>query len=800
MSPTVEQLYKIQEAGFDYIQIHGTLEKAVYEADTIPIIRAVNISDNNNADKTDNIINTVKEQTALHRNNPNVLGLRADVVEQRITDTLETNYMPYAMSVIVSRAIPEIDGFKPSHRKLLYTMYKMGLLNGARTKSANIVGQTMRLNPHGDAAIYDTMVRLSKGYGALLHPFVDSKGNFGKVYSRDMAWAASRYTEAKLSAICTELFRDIDSDTVDFIDNYDNTMKEPALLPTTFPNILVSANQGIAVGMASQLCGFNLGEVCDTTIAYLKNPDCDLTETLLAPDFPTGGEVICDVDALREIYSTGRGGVKVRARWRYDKKENLIEVYEIPYTTTTEAIMDKVAELIKAGKVREITDMRDETDLNGLKLTIDLKRGTDPDKLMQKLMKSTTLQDTMSCNFNVLIAGMPRVMGVRELLDEWCAWRTECVRRRVYFVMSKKKDKLHLLKGLKRILLDIDKAIRIIRETEAEADVVPNLMIGFGIDQVQAEYVAEIKLRNINKEYILKRVEETSALQDEIEDLEDILARPARVKKIIVTELEDVRKKYAEPRRTGIVYGHEVEEYTEETTVDDYAVSVFLSREGYFKKITPASLRMNAEQKYKEGDALAQSFETSNAAEVMFFTDRCQVYKSRLSDFDDTKASALGDYLPARLGMDEGESVVYMVLPGDYRGWMLFFFENGKAAKVELSAYRTTSNRRKLTGAYSDKSPLRTALCLREDCELAVYSTEPRVLVFSTALLGSKTTRATQGVAVLTLKKKFTLDYACPAEATGIANLARYRARSLPAVGALLKVEDSDEKQISLMD
>ena len=744
--------------------------------------------------------NEKKEQTALHRNNPNVLGLRADVVEQRITDTLETNYMPYAMSVIVSRAIPEIDGFKPSHRKLLYTMYKMGLLNGARTKSANIVGQTMRLNPHGDAAIYDTMVRLSKGYGALLHPFVDSKGNFGKVYSRDMAWAASRYTEAKLSAICAELFRDIDSDTVDFIDNYDNTMKEPALLPTTFPNILVSANQGIAVGMASQLCGFNLGEVCDTTIAYLKNPDCDLTETLLAPDFPTGGEVICDVDALREIYSTGRGGVKVRARWRYDKKENLIEVYEIPYTTTTEAIMDKVAELIKAGKVREITDMRDETDLNGLKLTIDLKRGTDPDKLMQKLMKSTTLQDTMSCNFNVLIAGMPRVMGVRELLDEWCAWRTECVRRRVYFVMSKKKDKLHLLKGLKRILLDIDKAIKIIRETEAEADVVPNLMIGFGIDQVQAEYVAEIKLRNINKEYILKRVEETSALQDEIEDLEDILARPARVKKIIVTELEDVRKKYAEPRRTGIVYGHEVEEYTEEITVDDYAVSVFLSREGYFKKITPASLRMNAEQKYKEGDALAQSFETSNAAEVMFFTDRCQVYKSRLLDFDDTKASALGDYLPARLGMDEGESVVYMVLPGDYRGWMLFFFENGKAAKVELSAYRTTSNRRKLTGAYSDKSPLRTALCLREDCELAVYSTEPRVLVFSTALLGSKTTRATQGVAVLTLKKKFTLDYACPAEATGIANLARYRARSLPAVGALLKAEDSDEKQISLMD
>ena len=744
--------------------------------------------------------NEKKEASIRHRADPNVLGLRADVVEQRITDTLETNYMPYAMSVIVSRAIPEIDGFKPSHRKLLYTMYKMGLLTGARTKSANIVGQTMRLNPHGDAAIYDTMVRLSKGYGALLHPFVDSKGNFGKVYSRDMAWAASRYTEAKLSAICGELFRDIDSDTVDFIDNYDNTMKEPALLPTTFPNILVSANQGIAVGMASQLCGFNLGEVCETTVAYLKNPDCDLTETLLAPDFPTGGEVICDADALREIYATGRGGVKVRARWRYDKRENLIEVYEIPYTTTSEAIMDKVAELIKAGKVREITDMRDETDLNGLKLTIDLKRGADPDKLMQKLMKSTTLQDTMSCNFNVLIGGMPRVMGVRELLEEWCAWRTECVRRRVYFVMSKKKDKLHLLKGLKRILLDIDKAIRIIRETEAEAEVVPNLMIGFGIDQVQAEYVAEIKLRNINKEYILKRVEETSALQDEIEDLEDILDRPARVKKLIVTELEDVRKKYAEPRKTGIVYGHEVEEYVEESAVDDYPVSVFLSREGYFKKITPASLRMNAEQKYKEGDALAQSFESSNAAEVMFFTDQCQVYKTHLSDFGDTKASALGDYLPAKLGMDEGESVVYMVLPGDYRGWMLFFFENGKAAKVELSAYQTTSNRRKLTGAYSDKSALRTALCLREDCELAVYSTEPRVLVFSTALLAAKTTRATQGVAVLTLKKKFTLDYACPADHTGIANPARYRGRSLPAAGALLKAEDSEEKQISLMD
>ena len=743
--------------------------------------------------------NEKKEQTALHRNNPNVLGLRADVVEQRITDTLETNYMPYAMSVIVSRAIPEIDGFKPSHRKLLYTMYKMGLLNGARTKSANIVGQTMRLNPHGDAAIYDTMVRLSKGYGALLHPFVDSKGNFGKVYSRDMAWAASRYTEAKLSAICTELFRDIDSDTVDFIDNYDNTMKEPALLPTTFPNILVSANQGIAVGMASQLCGFNLGEVCDTTIAYLKNPDCDLTETLLAPDFPTGGEVICDVDALREIYSTGRGGVKVRARWRYDKKENLIEVYEIPYTTTTEAIMDKVAELIKAGKVREITDMRDETDLNGLKLTIDLKRGTDPDKLMQKLMKSTTLQDTMSCNFNVLIAGMPRVMGVRELLDEWCAWRTECVRRRVYFVMSKKKDKLHLLKGLKRILLDIDKAIKIIRETEAEADVVPNLMIGFGIDQMQAEYVAEIKLRNINKEYILKRVEETSALQDEIEDLEDTLAKPGRIRKIIIGELEDVKKKYAVPRRTEIVYSHEMPEEPDEEPAEDYPVHLFLSREGYFKKITPQSLRMSGEQKFKEGDSLRQYFEAANSTELLLFTDKCQVYKSRASEFGETKASALGDYLPAKLGMDAGENVIWLCLPGDYSGSVVFFFENGRAARVALSAYATVSNRRKLTGAYCDKFPLVCAVHLTEDTELALETNEPRALLVHTALLSPKTTRSTQGVQVMNIKPKYRLEKVLPAVECGIVNGARYRTRTIPAAGALLKPEDSEEKQLELL-
>ena len=741
-----------------------------------------------------------KTANKTHRRaDPNVMGLHADVVEQNITETLETNYMPYAMSVIVSRAIPEIDGFKPSHRKLLYTMYKMGLLTGARTKSANIVGQTMRLNPHGDAAIYDTMVRLSKGYGALLHPFVDSKGNFGKVYSRDMAWAASRYTEAKLAPICAELFRDIDSDTVDFVDNYDNSMKEPALLPTTFPNILVSANQGIAVGMASQLCGFNLGEVCDTTIAFLKNPEVRIGETLLAPDFPTGGEVLYDARAIEDIYNTGRGGVKVRARWRYDKKENLIEIYEIPYTTTSEAIMDKVAELIKAGKVKEISDMRDETDLSGLKLTIDLKRGTDPDKLMQKLFRSTTLQDTASCNFNVLIGGMPRVMGVRELLDEWCAWRTESVKRRVYFVLKKRQDKLHLLKGLKKILLDIDKAIKIIRETEKEADVVPNLMIGFGIDQIQAEYVAEIKLRNINREYILKRVEETASLESEIEDLEDTLARPSRIRKIIVSELEEVRKKYAEPRRTGILYDFVEEAEAVEDMIEDYPVTLFLSQQGYFKKITPQSLRMSGEQKFKEDDSLRVSVECSNAAELMFFTDKAQVYKTRASDFPDGKASLLGDYLPSKLGMDEGESVAGMVLPGDYSGYMIFFFENGKAAKVELSAYKTTSNRRRLTGAYSDKSPLKAMLHIKEDREIAVYSTEPRVLIVNTALLGVKSTRTTQGVALLTLKKKFTLDTVRLPEETGITDLARYRGRSIPATGALLKTEDSDDKQLSLI-
>lgn len=740
------------------------------------------------------------EEKTVHRPaDPNVMGLRGAVVEQPITRTLDENYMPYAMSVIVSRAIPEIDGFKPSHRKLLYTMYKMGLLTGSRTKSANIVGQTMRLNPHGDQAIYETMVRLAKGNESLLHPFVDSKGNFGKVYSRDMAYAASRYTEAKLAPICAELFRDLDCDAVDFVDNYDNTMKEPSLLPTTYPNVLVSANQGIAVGMASQICGFNLGEVCDTTIACLKNPDHDIASTLLAPDFPTGGQIICDSDELRSIYATGRGGLKVRARWRYDKKENVIEVYEIPYSTAIETILDKVAELVKAGKIKEIADMRDETDLSGLKLAIDLKRGVDPDKLMAKLFRLTPLQDTVSCNFNILIAGMPRVMGVGEILTEWTAWRTDCVKRRVYYILNKKKEKLHLLQGLKRILLDIDKAIRIIRETEEEAEVIPNLMIGFGIDQVQAEYVAEIKLRNINKEYILKRVQETAALADEIDDLEDTLAKPGRIRRIIIDELTEVRKKYAVPRRTEIVYSHEIEEEPEEDVPEDYPVHLFLSREGYFKKITPQSLRMSGEQKYKEGDGPSQYFEATNNTELMFFTDKQQVYKTRASEFGETKASQLGDYLPGKLGMDAGENVIFLCLPGDYSGSLLFAFENGRVARVALSAYATTSNRRKLTGAYCDKFPLVQILPLTEDRELALLTNEPRALLVHTALLTPKTTRGTQGVQVMNIKPKYRLERLADVADTGITNQARYRTRTIPAAGALLRPEDSEEKQLELL-
>jgi DNA gyrase subunit A len=732
--------------------------------------------------------------------NPNVMGLRAEVLDQPITETLEQNYMPYAMSVIVSRAIPEIDGFKPSHRKLLYTMYKMNLLTGGRTKSANIVGQTMRLNPHGDAAIYETMVRLSKGYEALLTPFVDSKGNFGKVYSRDMSYAASRYTEAKLAPICAEVFRDIDRDTVDFVDNYDGSMKEPSLLPTCFPNVLVSANTGIAVGMASQICGFNLHEVCETAIAFLNDPDCNIMSTMPAPDFPTGGEIIYDAAEMEGIYRTGRGSFKVRSRWRYSREENLIEVYEIPYTTTAEAIMDKVADLIKSGKVREISDMRDETDLGGLKLTIDLKRGTDPDKLMQKLMRMTPLQDSFSCNFNILVAGNPRVMGVSEILGEWTAWRTECIRRRVFFELGKKKDKLHLLNGLKKILLDIDKAIKLIRETELESEVVPNLMIGFGIDQIQAEFVAEIKLRNINREYILKRVEETADLEKEIADLEDILGSRRRIKSIIVDELRQVMKKYPVPRRTGIVYAHEVEEYSEEDHIEDYPVTLFLSREGYFKKITPQSLRMSSEQKYKENDGPLQSFEAQNKDELLLFTDRQQVYKTRLSEFDDSKASVLGVYLPSALGMDEGETVLAMVDPHDYTGNLLLLFENGKAARLELSAYATKTNRKRLTGAYSDKSPLKAVLPLDTDCELAVFSTEGRALIFNTALLTPKSSRTTQGVALMTLKPKYRLERAEPVEQTAIQNISRYRVRSIPAAGALLREEDRGETQLSLIE
>ena len=738
---------------------------------------------------------------AKKTNHPNVMGLHAEVLEQPITETLEVNYMPYAMSVIVSRAIPEIDGFKPSHRKLLYTMYDMGLLTKARTKSANVVGATMKLNPHGDAAIYDTMVRLSRGYGALLHPFVDSKGNFGKVYSRDMAWAASRYTEVKLDTICGELFRDIDQDTVDFVDNYDGKLKEPALLPTTFPNVLVSANQGIAVGMASNLCGFNLGEVCDTTIAFLKNPDHDILSTLKAPDLPTGGELIYDAAALGEIYRTGRGSFKVRAKWRYLKSENLIEVYEIPYSTTSEAIMDKVSELVKAGKIKEIADMRDETDLTGLKLAIDLKRGTDPDKLMSKLFRMTPLMDSQSCNFNVLIAGMPRVMGVREILEEWTAWRADSVRRRVYFNMKKKQDKLHLLQGLRRILLDIDRAIQIIRETEEDAEVVPNLMIGFGIDPVQAEDVAAIRLRNINKEYILKRTQEVDSLEAEIEDLQATVNDPKRIRKIIIGELTEVRKKYAVPRRTDILYEYEAENAQgEEDDTPDYPVHLFLSREGYLKKITPQSLRMASDQKYKEGDGPFLYWEGNNRDELLVFTDRQQCYKTRLSEFDDSKASVLGDYLPTKLGMDGEERVLWACIPGDYSGQLLFCFENGKTARVELSAYQTQTRRKKLTGAYSDKSPLVTAFLLREELELALYSSDGRCMVFHTAVLAPKTTRTTQGVNVMALKPKRTVTQVLPLAETAIVNAARYRARSLPVAGAILREEDRGEKQLSLLE
>ena len=727
-----------------------------------------------------------------------VVGLVGSTTEQAISETLELNYMPYAMSVIVSRAIPEIDGFKPSHRKLLYTMYKMGLLSGGRTKSANIVGQTMKLNPHGDAAIYETMVRLARGNETLLHPFVDSKGNFGKVYSRDMAYAAARYTEAKLDSICGELFRDIDSDTVDMVDNYDATMKEPTLLPTTFPNVLVSANQGIAVGMASNICSFNLKEVCDTAIALMKDPDHDILQTLPGPDFSTGAELLFDEATTREIYQTGRGSFKLRAKWRYVKEGNLIEITEIPYSTATEVIMDKVADLIKAGKIKEINDMRDETDLGGLKLTIDLKRGVEPEKLMQKLFRMTPLQDSFPCNFNILIGGNPRVMGVGEILGEWTAWRTDCVKRRLFFQIGKKEERLHLLKGLERILLDIDKAIRIIRETELENEVVPNLMIGFGIDEIQANYVAEIKLRNINKEYILKQTKAISQLEEEIADLQSTLNSHKKLQNVIIKELQAVSDKFGKPRMTEIVHqAEEIQPEEEEEQVPDYPVTLFVSKEGYLKKITAQSLRMSGEQKFKEGDSLSFSVETSNRAEILVFTDKFQCYKSRLSDFDDGKASQLGDYLPQKLGMEAGESVIQVLLPGDYKGNALFFFENGKAAKVSFSAYETKTNRKKLTGAYSDKSPLKTAMGMAADEQVAVYTTDGRAVIFSTAQLLPKTTRNTQGVSVVSLKKKALVTHAAPVSTCGIANQSRYRTRTLPSAGALLKPEDAPEKQIS---
>ena len=720
------------------------------------------------------------------------------VVTQPITATLEQNYMPYAMSVIMSRAIPEIDGFKPSHRKILYTMYKMGLLTGSRTKSANIVGQTMKLNPHGDAAIYETMVRLSRGYEALLHPYVDSKGNFGKFYSRDMAWAASRYTEAKLDDICQELFRDIDRDTIDFVDNYDNSMKEPTLLPAAFPSILVNANTGIAVGMASNICPFNLAEVCQTTIALIRDPDFDVASTLQAPDFPGGGQAVYDRAAMEEIYRTGRGGVKIRCRYSYDKTANCIDVTQIPPTTTIEAIVEKVVDLVRQGKLKEISDIRDETGLGGLKITIDLKRGVDPERLMQRLFKMTPLEDSFSCNFNVLISGVPQVLGVRDLLLEWVAFRVECVRRRTHFDLRKKKEKLHLLRGLQAILLDIDKAIKIVRETEEEAEVVPNLMIGFGIDEIQAEYVAEIKLRHLNREYILKRTQETSELEQEIARLQELMESRAKIQSVIIAELKEVEKKYGQPRRTQLVYASDLEVAEPEQEIDDYPVHLFFTREGYFKKITPQSLRMSGEQKLKEGDAVTQTEEATNACDLLFFTDRCQVYKMRASDLSDGKASVLGEYIPAKAGMDEGENAIYMVPTTDYQGYMLFLFENGKAAKVELSAYATKTNRRKLVGAYSDKSPLVAVMYLKEDRDLVLTGTNGRLLLVNTGAIPDKATRTTQGVFVMTFTAaKHHLQNAEPYEDGMLETPDRYR-KNVPSPGAVPSQADAMRGQLSL--
>lgn len=726
--------------------------------------------------------------------NAHILGA-GEVVEQHITDTLEVNYMPYAMSVIMSRAIPEIDGFKPSHRKLLYTMYKMGLLQGGTIKSANIVGRTMQLNPHGDAAIYETMIRLARGNESLLHPYVESKGNFGKSYSKNMQYAASRYTEAKLAPISAELFRDIDKDTVDFVPNYDNTMTEPTLLPVTFPSVLVNANMGIAVGMASNICSFNLKEICDTTVALIKDPDADITETLKAPDFIGGGQILYDEDKMNEIFRTGRGSFKIRAKYSYDKKNNCIDIYEIPAITTTEAIIDKIVELAKGGKAKEISDIRDETDKKGLKITIDLKRGTDADKLMKKLYKMTPLEDSFGCNFNVLIAGTPRVLGVRELLLEWIAFRTECVNRRVFFDLSKAKDRLHLLEGLQKILLDIDKAIRIIRSTDEESEVVPNLMIGFGIDKIQADYVAEIKLRHLNREYILKKTEDIEKLRAEIEDMEDILASRSRVKKIIVNELSDVVKNYDKPRRSEIIYTSDIDDESEpDEEIPNYPVTLFFTKEGYFKKITPQSLRMSGEQKLKENDEIIETIEAANNTELLFFTDKCRVYKAKAADFDDSKASVLGDYVASKLEMEPDENAVYMAVTTDYKGFMLFFFENGKLAKIDLSAYETKTNRKKLIKAYCEKFPVVNMFCVTEDKEYVMKSTSGRILLLNTGAIAVKTTKDSMGVSVMTLKKGHRVSSVKEYTDGEFVKPARYRTRTLPAAGATLSADDVGEQ------
>ena len=721
------------------------------------------------------------------------------VLEDPITRTLETNYMPYAMSVIVSRALPEIDGFKPAHRKLLYTMYGMGLLKGARTKSANIVGATMHLNPHGDAAIYDTMVRMGRGNESLLVPFVDSKGNFGKAYSRDMSCAAARYTEARLEPVCEELFRDIDKETVDFVPNYDGTTTEPTLLPVTFPTILANNTLGIAVGMACNICSFNLSELCATTIVLIKDPQHDISTTMPAPDFVGGGQILYDANQMREIFESGRGSVRVRARWQPVPGENMIEITQIPPTTTVEAIMDKITELVKTGKLKELSDMRDETDLNGLKLTLDLKRGADPNKVMARLFKMTPLEDSFSCNFNILVSGQPRVMGVREILGEWTAFRTECVRRRTYYDLHLKEKRLHLLEGLAAILLDIDKAIRIIRETEEEDEVVPNLMIGFGIDEPQADYVAEIKLRHLNREYILKRTGEIDQLRKEIDDLNDVLAKPSRIRKIIIQELTAVAKKYGQPRRSEILYELPEEETSAaEEAVPDYPVTVFFTRDGYLKKIPPQSLRTAGAHKLKEGDEIIVQAEARNNLESLFFTDRHQVYKAKLAEFEDGKVGQMGIYLPTRLGMEDGENIVSMVLTGDYSGWVLFFFASGKCAKIPLASYATKQNRRKLLRAYSDKDPLAAVLFLPQEAEIAIRTSAGRLLLVNSAQIAEKATRDSQGVAVVTLKKNQSITSVRPAEGLDLADPHRYRVRTLPALGALLRGEDIAE-QTSLL-